>query len=94
MNKFYVYIIQSDKGFSYIGQTKDLPDRLRRHNSNRSKATKNKGRWEIASSKSVATRSEAVKLESKLKRMKNSQKAIKYLLRNGSEQHDLKSGGS
>ncbi|MCH7771938.1 MAG: hypothetical protein IIA49_13130, partial [Bacteroidetes bacterium] len=50
-----------------------------RHNSNRSKATKNKGRWEIAAAKALATRSEAVKLESKLKRMKNSKKAIDYL---------------
>ena len=86
--------MQSDKGFSYIGQIKDLPDRLGRHNSNRSKATKNKGRWEIAAAKTFATRSEAVKLESKLKRMKNSQKAIEYLLQIGSEHPDLKSGGS
>jgi putative endonuclease len=79
MSKFYVYIINSDKGFTYIGQTNDLPDRLSRHNSNRNKATKSKGRWEIVAYKTVATRSEAITLESKLKRMKNCKKAIEYL---------------
>jgi predicted GIY-YIG superfamily endonuclease len=71
MSKFYVYIINSDKGFTYIGQTNDLP--------NRNKATKSKGRWEIVAYKTVATRSEAITLESKLKRMKSCKKAIEYL---------------
>ncbi|MGD8782211.1 MAG: GIY-YIG nuclease family protein [Ignavibacteria bacterium] len=48
MSKFYVYILFSDKGHSYIGQSKDLVNRLKRHNANRSKFTANKGPWKIA----------------------------------------------
>ena len=76
-----VYIIKSDKGYYYIGQTQDFSDRLHRHNTNRSKATKNKGKWDLVVSLGVNSRSEAMKLESKLKRMKNSQKAIEYFKR-------------
>ena len=81
MEKFYVYILESDQGYCYIGQTKDLQERLARHNSGRNKSTKNKGRWEIVVSRGFGSRSEAVQMETKLKKMKNSQKAIEYLKR-------------
>ncbi|MFQ6614900.1 MAG: GIY-YIG nuclease family protein [Fidelibacterota bacterium] len=38
---YYVYIIQNPKGRLYIGHAQDVPDRLQRHNSNRSPYTKN-----------------------------------------------------
>ena len=79
MGKYFVYIIESEKGRHYIGQTRDLYDRLTRHNSNRSKATKNKGIWNLVISFAVPTRSEAILLEQKLKKMKNPGRAIKYL---------------
>jgi len=75
----YVYILLSDKGYSYIGQTADLEDRFNRHITNRSKSTKNKGNWKIEVYVKVKSRSEAVRLETKLKRMKNVEKAIVYL---------------
>ena len=76
---YYVYILKSDRNYTYIGQTKDLTDRLTRHFNNRSRYTKNKGNWRLEISYEVETRSEAVKLERKLKKMKNVEKAIKYL---------------
>ena len=80
MSKYFVYILKSDLGFHYIGQTSNLTDRLNRHNSNRSTYTKNKGHWEIEATLEVPTRSEAVQLESKLKGFKNFSKALDYLL--------------
>ncbi len=80
MKKFFVYIIYSpSKNIYYIGHTSDLEDRLERHNTNRSKFTKNKGPWEIVVTTICKTKSEAYNLEMKLKRMKNIKKAIEYL---------------
>ncbi|NOY60935.1 MAG: GIY-YIG nuclease family protein [Calditrichaeota bacterium] len=36
---FYTYILQNTRGQFYIGQTSNLEDRLKRHNSGRSKFT-------------------------------------------------------
>ena len=94
MRKYTVYIIRSDKDYYYIGQTSNLPDRLLRHNSNRSKYTKNKGKWKTVITCVVNSRSEAVLLERKLKNLKNVQKAINYLEKLASEHPDSKSGGS
>ena len=85
MGKYYVYILESDKGYHYIGQTNDLIDRLHRHNTGRSTYTKNKGHWEIVIFVEANTRAEAVQLEMKLKRMKNIGKAINYLRKIKSE---------
>jgi putative endonuclease len=93
MDTHDVYIIKSEKGYHYIGQTKDFSDRLHRHNTNRSKATKNKGKWELVISVAVNSRSEAIRLESKLKRMKNAKKAIEYL-KKMTQSIPTKSGGS
>ncbi len=79
MEKHFVYIIKSDKGNYYIGQTNNLEERLIRHNQGRSIATKNKGIWKLVINREVKSRSEAVRLERKLKNMKNSAKAIDYL---------------
>ena len=89
MEKYFVYILKSDLGYSYIGQTSNLEDRLSRHNSNRSIYTKQKGTWNLVASASVSSRSESVQLEKKLKRFKNSDKAINYLRNFGLEHPDL-----
>jgi len=59
-----------------------------RHNSNRSISTKNKGHWEIDAIVKVNNRSEAVRLETKLKKMKNVEKAIAFLKKIGLEHPD------
>ena len=63
----------------YIGQTNNLSDRIFRHNHNRNKFTKGKGPWELVIFFEVKTRSEAVQLESYLKKLKDHNKAILYL---------------
>jgi putative endonuclease len=69
---YYTYIIKSiSNGILYIGQTNNLSDRIKRHNTNQNKYTKNKGLWELIFYKEFNTRSEAVKLELKLKSIKN-----------------------
>ncbi|HMA61430.1 MAG TPA: GIY-YIG nuclease family protein [bacterium] len=77
---YYLYILQSKKnGRFYIGQTKDIQDRLQRHNVGHSKSTKPHRPWELVYSEEYSTRSEAVKREYKLK-SKKSRKYIEYLI--------------
>lgn len=77
---YYVYIIFTEaNNLFYIGHTSNLEDRLLRHNSNRNKFTKNKGPWKIIASHKCNTKSEAYKLELKLKSFKNSSFAVNYL---------------
>jgi len=69
---YYTYIIESiSRGSLYIGQTNNISDRINRHNTNQNKYTKNKGPWKLIFYKEFNTRSEAVKLELKLKSIKN-----------------------
>ena len=80
LKMYSVYIIYSQtKNLHYIGHTSNLHDRIKRHNSNRNIYTKNKGPWELIISFPCNTKSEAYRLELKLKAMKNSDKAIQYL---------------
>ncbi len=79
-NLFHVYIIKSlSSGKYYIGHTHNLDDRLKRHNQNRSVYTKLKGPWELVLAYPCNSKNEAVQLELKLKKFKNSKKAIAYL---------------
>ena len=77
---YSTYVIKSltnDK--YYIGQTNNLEDRIKRHNANRNKYTKGKGPWKLIYSKGFSTRSEAVKLEMKLKSLKNKEYLQKWI---------------
>jgi len=77
---YYLYIITSEKdGTYYIGQTKNLEDRIYRHNSGHSKATKSKRPWKLVYCKEFETRSEAVRYEKELKQ-KKSRKYIEQLI--------------
>src|SRR6266567_3965293 len=45
---YYVYILQSEStGRYYVGQTEHLEERVRYHQSNYSKANKNRGPWAL-----------------------------------------------
>ncbi len=58
---FCVYILVSKcDGSLYTGQTKDLKQRLRRHNSGSVKSTKNKIPYEIGYFETFKTRAEAM----------------------------------
>jgi putative endonuclease len=68
---FYVYILQSNLDTSlYIGHTKNLQERLLRHNQGRSPYTKSKRPWRLLFSEAFDSRREAVKRESELKSIK------------------------
>ncbi len=80
---YYVYVIRSKKdGTYYIGQTKNLGERLVRHNLGHSKATKARRPWDLVYTEEFTTRSEAVQCESKLKQKKN-KRSIEWLINRG-----------
>ena len=64
-----VYILFSNSlNKYYTGQTNDLSSRLERHNSGREKYTKTGTPWELVWSTDCKDRSEAMKLENKIKK--------------------------
>ena len=66
---FTVYIIYSSKrqGY-YVGSTNDYFDRLERHNQGRNQYTKSGVPWDSVHTIECSTRSEAVRLERKIKK--------------------------
>ncbi|KJF44645.1 GIY-YIG nuclease family protein [Draconibacterium sediminis] len=67
---YFVYILYSPSADVYYkGQTSDISERLKRHNSGREKATKHGIPWELVWATNKATRGEALKLERKLKNL-------------------------
>ncbi len=78
---YYVYILYSPSTDSfYKGQTQSLDQRLIRHNNGFEKATKHGRPWKLVWSTQKTTRSEAIKLESKLKNL-NTIKLKKFILK-------------
>ncbi|MGE8343611.1 MAG: GIY-YIG nuclease family protein [Flavobacterium sp.] len=66
---FFVYILYSAKKEKfYIGQTNDMEDRLNRHNNGQSLSTKNGVPWKIIYTIQLDSRSEAMILETKIKK--------------------------
>ena len=69
---FFVYILYSEKlHIYYVGSTKNLEDRLNRHNSGRSIYTKPGIPWKLVYRKEYATRSEAYQAELYIKAQKS-----------------------
>ncbi|MEK7178868.1 MAG: GIY-YIG nuclease family protein [Patescibacteria group bacterium] len=64
---YTVYVLKNLKGELYIGQTKNIDDRIARHNSGRSLSTKNKGPYALIHKEEYGTRAEAIKREKELK---------------------------
>jgi putative endonuclease len=60
---YYIYVLKSDSGRSYIGHSKDIDNRVVEHNSGKNKATRGKGPWRLVYSEEFETRSEAVMRE-------------------------------
>ncbi|MCB0488895.1 MAG: GIY-YIG nuclease family protein [Cyclobacteriaceae bacterium] len=77
---YCVYILESlVDGSWYYGQTNDLEKRFVRHNAGYEKYTKNKRPLRIYWSTKVSTRSEAMKLERKLKNMKSRRRVQEFI---------------
>jgi putative endonuclease len=69
---FFVYVLQSQStGRYYVGQTKNLDDRIAYHNANYSRALKNRGPWKLVYFETYASRSEAMRRENHIKRQKD-----------------------
>lgn len=69
---FFVYILLSSvTSRYYVGSTSDLDDRLQRHNSGRSKATKHGIPWTLVHSETFPCRDEAVRREREIKSWKS-----------------------
>jgi putative endonuclease len=69
---YYVYILRSDKdGSFYIGHAADLDERIQRHNLGKSSYTKVRMPWKLIYHEVFTTRSEAMKREKEIKRMKS-----------------------
>jgi len=78
----FVYILKSAQyELHYIGHTSNLEDRIKRHNTNRSKYTHNKGPWEIIAYTQCNSKSEAYRLEQYLKKQKDITYAIEVIKR-------------
>ena len=81
---FYVYILQSEKDQSfYVGQTDDLTKRIRRHNAGLEKYTSKKMPWKIFWSMEVSTRTDAMRLEKKLKNLKSVKRMLEFVRSSG-----------
>ena len=66
---YYVYILYSKKlDRYYVGSTNNVIDRLRRHNSGQGKYSAKGAPWELVKKFETSTRSDAVKLEMKIKK--------------------------
>ena len=78
---YFVYILQSLKdGSYYIGSTRDLDERIQRHNQGRSTYTKAKKPWSLVFSEEHPNKSSALKRENQIKRRKK-RGYIEYLIR-------------
>ena len=79
--KFFVYILQSMKDFSfYIGQSDDLDKRMSKHAEGMSKYTASKRPWRLVYFEMYKSRSEAILRERQLKGWKNGERYRQLIL--------------
>ena len=81
---FFVYILEAKESKRYyVGQTKDLQERLKRHNEGKNLSTKAYIPWYLKWWKEFDSRSEAFKTERKLKSIKKRAGLEKFVSKNG-----------
>ena len=79
---YFIYILFSEKlNRYYIGSTHNISQRLKRHNGGATKSTKAGRPWKVVYSEKYNSKTEAIKRENYLKRMK-SRKFIESLITN------------
>ncbi len=78
--KYFVYILFSEliQKF-YIGQTQNLCERIKRHNSGFEKFTSKGKTWTLKYYTSCESRAEAFKLERKIKNFKSQKRTIHFI---------------
>lgn len=78
---FYVYILKSLKDSTfYTGQSKDLQNRIKKHNSGQIKSTKSKAPYIIVYFEEFKTRAEAMHREWEIKKKYNSDRKRRLIL--------------
>ena len=78
--KYYVYILFSESLQKfYIGQTQNLLERIKRHNKGFENYTSKGIPWEIKFFKVEESRSDAMKLERKIKNYKSQQRILDFI---------------
>ena len=78
--RFYVYILQSLKDFSfYVGQCDDLDYRMSKHFDGMSKYTSSKRPLRLVYFEVFKTRTEALKREKEIKKMKSKKYIVRLL---------------
>jgi putative endonuclease len=81
---FYAYMLRSDSANRhYYGHTSDLKQRIESHNSSQNRYTRGKGPWTLVGYITCDSKNEAIKIEQKLKDMKNPSRAYNWLEKNG-----------
>lgn len=71
---YYVYILRNPAGKYYVGYSKDVEERLKKHNGGGSVWTKNHRPWDIIYTEEYETRTEALKREKEIKSYKGGNK--------------------
>ena len=80
----YVYVIRSEtKGTLYVGTTRDVQERLRRHNAGRNKSTRAHRPFHVVHVEACETLAEARKREWRLKCTPGGGKEKKRLIAGG-----------
>jgi putative endonuclease len=81
---YFVYIIESERnGRYYSGQTENLEGRIKVHNMGRNLSTKAYIPWKLKWYKEFETRSEAVKMEKRIKAIKKREGIERFVIKNG-----------
>ncbi|OGY41154.1 MAG: hypothetical protein A2Y67_00970 [Candidatus Buchananbacteria bacterium RBG_13_39_9] len=91
---YFVYIIQSLKlNKLYIGFTEDLNKRIKEHNENKSRYTKNKGHWKLIFYEAYLNKYDALRRERYLKSSKGwttIKTMLQEYLAKGQKQEEIK----
>ena len=88
----YVYIIYSKNSDRYYsGHSKNVDGRLVKHNKRHSAATKAGVPWQLKKKIAFSTKSEAIKAENWIKRMK-SRRIIKQIIKDKIDLHEVITG--
>ena len=77
---YYVYILYSiSLNKYYTGSTANIEERIKRHNAGATSSTKSGRPWKIVFSREFKLKSDALKLESYIKKMKSRQFVIELI---------------
>ena len=80
--KYFVYILfSSSTNKHYIGQTNNLENRIKRHNSGTEKYTKTGKPWILKHAVIVESRAGAMRLEKKLKNLKSNKLLNEWIIK-------------